>query len=48
MTIIADTAGTDIADTAGVSIEDTVVGTVVLFSWWAWQSFGFPQGAGNV
>ena len=25
MTIIADTAGTDIADTAGVSIMDTVV-----------------------
>ena len=46
MTIIADTAGTDIADTAGASIEDTVVGTVVLFSWWAWQLFEYPLGIG--
>ena len=31
MTIIADTAGTDIADTAGVSIMDTVVAAATAF-----------------
>jgi hypothetical protein len=45
VTIIADTAGTDIADTAGVSIEDTIVGGIVLFSWWAWQLYEHPLGA---
>jgi len=31
VTIIADTAGTDIADTAAVSIMDTIVATGVSF-----------------
>ena len=38
MTIIADTAGTDIADTAGVSIMDTIVAAGVAFWTFARQA----------
>lgn len=38
MTIISDTAGTEIADTAGVSIADTVVAVAVAFWTFARQA----------